>query len=237
MIQKIIIACVATLIMQSCSRNVYVPSVSNVPLLSEKDDINIGFALNFIQLSYAPTNNIGLMLNADKQSFWQDPLQDSSTRRYHVEVGGGYYRHLNEYTIIQAYGGAGFGKVSFGEFNNIDSTSFSARQVKFFIMPSITFRHKYIDISLSTKFIGIDYYNINDSQYSYNSAVDNDFDLRLIDSPFYTLFEPAVTLRTGSEKIKMMLQVQHSFLLEDRPLGRRKETFVLGIHINLNTKK
>ncbi len=220
-------------LLTSCSRTAYVPSVQNVPMLTEKHDINGTVALSYINAAYAATDHIGLILNAEHNSYFKNPSEDPFSKKHIIQFGAGYFTAIDDVIILEAYGGLGFGKISFGK-NNSNVIDFSARQVQYFIQPSISFKSPYVEFGLSAKFTGLDFYNINEANYNFEELEEESFDLRQINAPFYTLFEPALTIRSGLENIKFSFQIQHSFMLEQRPLSRRGRLFVLGVNIRLN---
>lgn len=228
------------LILSSCSRTAYVPSIQNVPMLTEKHDLNATLSLNYFKGAYAISDHIGLVLNAETDGLFKNLTEEDSSKKHVVEFGAGYFTPLNQELSLGIYAGAGLGKISFEQntFNNMGR--FSARKTNYYLQPHISYKTKFIEFAFSTRFTKLDYYNLDDTEYNLDIDEETEetaFDLRLIEDPIYNFIEPAFTLRTGSENIKLSLQIQHSYLLGNNPLTRKDRRFTLGLNFNFNTTK
>ncbi len=224
-------------LLTSCSRTAYVPSVQNVPMLTEKHDINGTITFNNIQSAYAISDHIGLTLSAETDGIFKNLTDEDESKKHVVEVGAGYFTPISEDLYFNIYSGAGLGKISFQENTFNEMGRFSSRKANYYIQPSISYQTRFVELAFSTRVTGVDFFDMNDSEYFVNTEATDPFDLRLINDPFYTFVEPAFTLRAGHENIKISLQIQHSLIINGDPITSKDRRFVMGVNFNFNTKK
>ena len=102
------------LIFQSC-QIMYVPNMQNVPNMHDKGDLNLNLGVSNYQVSYALTNEVGIMVNGYYRKYdWNDPLFEQNenkitTTRRLIEGGAGYFNEFEENISFEVFGGFGFG--------------------------------------------------------------------------------------------------------------------------------
>ena len=214
-----------------CGPVYYVPNTQNVPVMKDKGQTNLSLALNGsewtngfeLQGAYGLTDKIALQLNAD----WVESTQEPSNGSGHfVELGAGYYKNISRYFVFETYGLLGFGNLKYEE----DFSSFQEIKANFFrfgVQPSISYSSKYFIASLSGRFA-----NIN-----YNSVSGNHYDVEFLKANnSYWLVEPALTLQTGFENVKLLLQFQLSENLTNPDFSQDYSLVSLGLKVNFGTK-
>jgi hypothetical protein len=187
----------------SCSPPAYIPNMVNVPLHTSKGEfqVNIGTGTSGIdpQLSYAITDNIGIMTNA---SFAD--RKDSTDYHKHnfAEFGVGYMLNFGKNGHFEVYGGAGTGSVdSKYYYNSSTDTRTKASLTRFFLQPSIGVVTKAFDGAFTPRIVLL---NVN---HSINNNIN---DSTLNTSNFDPFIEPTVTAKVGWKYIKMIFQVGFS---------------------------
>jgi len=246
-------------------RFAYSPNAHNVPVLAEKNDSKIAFDYSTnadtrqsadkysrnrsngydVQAAYAVTKNVAVQgsyfsRTERTNSNSSDNYFDSSAIRYNrnlAEFGIGYFTPIDKKGKIhfQAFGGAGFGKVTItdnGRDNNqlLYSRFFNADITKFYIEPAITFRSKEIfAASLSTRFSIIKFRNI---QTNYTQAEKESFHLDSIGRNAIVFFEPAFVNSYGINKLpglRIEYQVGLSLLMSRTIVDNRTFNFSIGL--------
>lgn len=185
----------------SCRAVFYVPNSVNTPLFTQKGDFNVNGNLGAngydLQAAYAPTNEIGVILN----SSFADRSSDSSSN-YHkhllIESGVGYYKTLGNNGRFEIFGGGGLSKVegsySYTELftNNRITDRVNGKYYRLFIQPSIGVN--------TTAFQG---------SFSLRAAYLQTSRLKINNKPNYLssyLIEPVITLKGGVKRLKTCLQ-------------------------------
>ena len=105
----------AIILLQSCTRVMYVPNMQNTPLLKEKNEVRATLATSNYQIAYGVTDGLGVMLNGYSQNHEGSFSLSTATasKRKFTEIGVGYFKPLNNLTVFEVYTGAGIGKVEF----------------------------------------------------------------------------------------------------------------------------
>ncbi|HRZ97612.1 MAG TPA: hypothetical protein P5084_08650 [Paludibacter sp.] len=217
---------------QACNPK-YVPNVINTPMFTEAGEVNV--AVNFgesgfdPQLSASLTDHFGIMLNGSLSKQTDYSLNASSHR--FLEFGAGYYTKSNTFARFEVYGGYGFGNFKaqhyFTPIYN-DSPSYLIKSDvncnRFFIQPGFGIITDYVELSLASRFVNVNYL----------SGPDSDNGLRGV--PFFFV-EPALTLKAGSKYIKGVLQVGTSLLLNYNYVGYEYDPFILslGLQVKFDT--
>jgi len=232
-------ACVAwVLLFSGCSPKYYVPNTHNVPLLQQKGESAVSFAAGAwraeLQGAYAVTSNVGLMLNA--ASFHpEDDEEGDGGKGQLFEAGLGYYRGLSKRTVFEAYGLLGVGDVE----NHFPSTladnpsttgKIESKLFRYGIQSALGFRSKYFDVSASARISGLNYFNISGSLvFSGEDQVEY-----LQRENIHLLVEPAVTLRTGYDFLKLQVQLGNTFNLSNSDFRQDEGHFTIGIGYHLD---
>jgi len=225
----------------SCGSVYYVPNTQNVPVIREKGQTNLSFDLNVsestdgieFQGAYGLTDKIALQFNAD----W---VKGSASNRNAtgsgniIEFGPGYYKNLSKHFLFETYGLLGFGSCRNEESyydsqkNKIIHREIKANLSRIGVQPSISYARKYFIASLSGRFSNLKYSSISGNYY----AVDN---LKANNS--FWLIEPALTLQSGFENVKLFLQFQGSKNMTDSQFDQDVSLVSLGLKVNINPKK
>ena len=226
--------------LSSCSPKYYVANTQNVPLLSEKGEVDLTVSGNTdkveFQGAFAVTENIGIKANGGV--FIPANLDNGNGGSGKFgEIGVGYFTKLRESEnwIFETYAIGGFGTME----NHLPSTlqdypnttgKISANLVRVGIQPNIGYKSEHFTIALSSRFVHLSYGKIrgdlvfdNELQSTYLSNHSSNF-----------LVEPALTIKGGFEKIKLQLQYGYSFNLSDYAF-RQEHPFV-SIGLNFNFK-
>ncbi len=212
--------------LQACAP-AYVPNAVPSPGLHEKGDLalsahygNSGFDL---QGAYGISNHLGVMINGSYNNRTLD------TANYHkhgfLEAGLGYFSTEGEHMNWSVFGGFGGGNYqSYFESNIITNYNF-VNINRFFIQPSAGFYSNYFesDLAFRLAFLSIKGYRdgINNNPERYEG--------------FYTMLEPALTLKFGPEHFKFFFQGGMSFNLENSEyLDHNPFIMSLGIQVRFN---
>jgi hypothetical protein len=235
-----IIAVIGT---QSCSI-MYTPSMQNVPLFKEKNEIRATIGITDFQGAYAVSDKIGVMVNGSLSNGNQTTTYNynysstSTSKGSNIEVGAGYYKLINENSVFEVYGGVGTGKNSIGlttedSINAIPRKvgSFTATTSRFFVQPSIGFTNDYFDLAFSTRFVLLKYSNI--SSFGYTPTMLYEDKLLNIGDPVFAFLEPALTMRFGYKYVKFHAQAMFSYKYNSDRLNYLPFNMNVGIHIDL----
>lgn len=230
------------LMMQSC-KIMYTPNMQNVPQMKEKNEVRATVGFSDAQAAYAVTDKIAIMANAQyKKPSWT-VTSGSMEYKYEskknlIELGGGYYKKVDDYFTFEAYGGAGYGWLnynrSYADTSGGQATvynKFKANATRFFLQPSIGVSTDFADFAISTRFVGLKFRNIDTSGYRQDELLEED--LSGLDKPFYSFFEPAMTLRLGAKYVKFHIQAIYSLKLNEEKLNYMPFTVNFGVHLNI----
>src|SRR5688572_13485590 len=228
------------LVSLSGCKTMYNPTMQHVPLLQEQGDIKVTLNTNNVQGAYAVTENVGVMVNGSFHS--QDwSVNDGTTqneiftaRRFNVEGAGGYFKKIGENGSFEAYGGAGFGNVSYDnsfynpEINLDEKHKFSANAMKVFVQPSIGTSGENMEVAFSTRLVALKFSGVN--RVGYTDEELQMEDLFQIDRPTYIFAEPALTLRYGLPWMKIQSQVLYSAKLNADALNYKPINLNFSLH-------
>ena len=231
----------ASLALPSC-KIMYMPNAQNVPLMKEKGEIRANVGVSNYQGSYALTENIGLMLNGQYRNSTFTGESGSynyeySSSRWLVEGGGGYFKPLGEDGVVEAYGGLGYGGVTFDRSSQdssggtqVNSTDrYNANMIKLFIQPAIGVTSEYADFAFSMRFVGAKFSSIDTIGYTEQDLINEQ--ISGVEKPFFAFIEPAITVRGGWKYVKFHTQFIYSHLLTKEELNRSPFNFNVGINI------
>ena len=175
-------------IMFSCETYYYVPTMQNVSLFKEKNELHASYGgdeynLSCFQGSYSITDHVGTHITY---------MSSSDHNDYLLEGGMGYYLRYEKYLAFEAFGGYGHGMVEGYNMNRL------------YIQPTMGFVSDFLDIVFTPRFTKVNYKsNIEGyflQPYPYKNEINN------IDKQSYYFFEPGVTIRLGYKYVKLQYQ-------------------------------
>lgn len=230
-----VIGLVLIILMTGCNPKFYSPNTQNVPLISEKGETNLTLSGNANQVefqgAYGVTDAFALQVNGGL--FIPSDLDNGNggSGKF-FEVGGGYYRPVADNFVFETYGLVGFGSVE-NHFPNSDGNSnlggdVSANILRIGVQPNFGYKSKYFSAAVSTRLVNLMYNNI-DGDLIFDGENQMDY-LESNKSNF--LFEPALTLRGGFEKLKLQVQFGYSLNLSNTDFRQDKSTLTLGLNFN-----
>lgn len=231
-----ILACV--IMLNACNPIYYSPNTQNVPLISEKGETNLTLAGNGNQIefqaAYGVTQNIALKANGSIFIPKDNDNGDGGSGKF-FELGGGYFKPLENNLVFEIYGIAGFGTVenhfpSSVAVNPQTTGNISANVFRLGIQPNFGYKSEYFSVAVSSRIANLTYGNIK-GDLIYNEENQATY-LNQNKSNF--LVEPAITIRGGLEKIKLQLQLAKSINLSINDF--RQENFLLTLGLNFNFK-
>ena len=202
--------------LSSCSPKYYVANTQNVPLLSEKGEVDLTVSGNGdkveFQGAFAITDFLGIKANGGV--FIPSDLDNGNGGSGKFgELGIGYFTKLRESEnwIFETYAIGGFGTME----NHLPSTledhptttgKISANSFRVGIQPNIGYKSEYFTIALSSRFVHLSYDKIR-GDLMFNNTQQTTY---LSDHSSNFLIEPALTIKGGFEKIKLQLQYGYS---------------------------
>ena len=232
------------LVLSSCSQPLYIPSTTNVPVLTKKGDFDVNVSTGSngwdAQTGFAITNEVGVMVNT---SFANRTNADNSNYNKHSfgEIGFGYSSVLNNSNLEEGktkilfsfFGGTGVGKAAGSYTYNIlfggNATVINrGNYMKVFAQPAIGFITENVEFitALRAGYVSFFYFEQNNQTLENGNLRNNNYYL-----------EPTITFRTGSEKIKIMWQAGASigyYPTEITKFRNRPLIFIIGVGLNTN---
>ncbi|MDD2983249.1 MAG: hypothetical protein PHQ74_07670 [Crocinitomicaceae bacterium] len=231
-----IIIGIGILSLTACSPKYYVSNTQNVPLLSEKGEIDLTLAgsgekVEF-QGAYAVTEHLGLKANGGLFIPANLDNGNGGSGKF-IELGAGYFTKINqsENWIFETYGIVGIGSME----NHLPSTltdyptstgKIAANLLRIGIQPNIGYKTDYFTIALSSRFVHLSYDKINGDLY-FDNKQQTDY---LRDHASNILIEPALTIKGGFERIKLQLQYGYSFNVTDINFRQEQPFVSLGLN-------
>lgn len=220
-----------------CSPRYYSPNTQNVPLLSEKGELNLSASGNANQFefqgAYAVTDGFAIQANGGL-FVPKDADNGDGGRGKFIEIGAGYFTPVAENFVFELYGLAGSGSVE----NDLRSRAttdpattgkISANVFRYGIQPNFGFKSKYFTAAVSSRIVGLNYSNVEGSLIY--DGVNQQTYLRDNSSNF--LIEPALTLRGGVDMVKLQLQIGHSFNLSNSNFRQDNTYATVGLNFRL----
>jgi|SRR5690554_143211 len=220
----------------SCSPKFYAPNTQNVPLISEKGEVNLSAVTDGnqfeVQGAFGIVDHFSMQVNGG--IFVPSDLDNGNGGSGKFgELGLGYFNSWNEKWVFEAYGIGGFGTVE----NHMPTTledypettgKISANLLRVGIQPSFGFKSKYFTIALSSRLVNLSYNKIR-GDLVYNNKPQSDY---LNQHKSSILLEPALTIRGGLERIKLQLQYGHSFNLTTINFRQQYSIFTMGVNFS-----
>jgi hypothetical protein len=213
--------------------SVYRPNPVNTPLLEKSGDVKASLVIQdglHLQSAAAINNNIAVMFNAgyDLTSFKNAGISEDEDDKEHtiIEGGIGFFDKFSDNWLWEIYTGYGVGTFQvrrddhgFWEPDPMDAEGNIGR---FFIQPAVAYSTKNFAVSMSLRTC---YVTILD--YKTNSST------RL--SKYGYFYEPAITMKFGGEKFKVVTQMGYSRPRRHAILtGWEPEPFFGGIGFEVN---
>lgn len=206
------------LILSSCV-TLYKPNTIHSPLLKHKGEANTsallglsGSGLANLQAAYAISNHTGLMIDGmyhNKRSKSNDSITEKLNILF-VEAGAGYFTTFGskENRLFQCYAGGGYGNTTdiIHDSNPINPEA-NAKYFNLFIQPGIAYLNKGIEVALDLRGNYVRMFDINASLYDKFEWWNTNFKYYSHASLDFMNLEPNITLKTGNEKIKGILQL------------------------------
>lgn len=222
-------------IFTACSPVYHVPATQNVPLFTEQGQGRVAAFSDGgsaeIQGSYAVSDAIGLQLNTGFY-FPGDEDNGNGGNGQYVEGGLGYYAPISAdgKFVFETYGLLGIGGVKNHFPSSIQSNpgttgNIEAKAFRYGIQPAIGFRSSFFEAAVSTRFMGINYSDVQGSL-----IFDNEDQVQyLMDNSSQLVLEPSFTLRAGLDWGKIQLQYAHSINLGDDTFRQTEGHLTLGL--------
>ncbi|MFZ4399581.1 MAG: hypothetical protein ACOYO1_06080 [Bacteroidales bacterium] len=187
----------------ACRTDYYWPSVQNVPLFDEKQELQLlvgaGKENTFFQSAYSLTNHIGFQFTyKTTMENYGISYDDKISSNYLVEGGIGYYFKY-QYLAFETFAGYGYSYIQRDDYFRKSIVDFNRK----YLQPSIGFSSDYIDVAFTPRFSKVNYSIIENTIY-HSSVYDNI--LQNIDKNSFYFFEPGITMRFGFKNIKIQFQ-------------------------------
>lgn len=218
----------------ACSPKYYVPNTQNVPMISAKGQANVTVAANGnqgeFQAAYGIGSAVALQVNAGLVRPREEGNGDGGKGSL-FEAGLGYYRNVSPNVLFDLYVLGGVGKME----NDFPSTlvaspnttgKIKADIVRFGVQPGLSVHRRRFSLTGSARISSLRYSNIQGNlifggvnQVTY-----------LTDHKTSTLIEPAVTLRLGSEKFKLQVQIARSINLTTSDFKQDESLATVGFN-------
>ncbi|MGE5406125.1 MAG: hypothetical protein ACM3NR_00325 [Methanosarcina sp.] len=210
---------VSFLLLEGCTHYYYVSNTQQVPLFTEKDELScsggmlIKYRTNSVELQGAYTLTDKIAVSA--AFLHVDAKEDFNWGKgNYFEAAAGYYKPVKNHRSFEIYGGIGGSKQKHGyqaeylindtlprgEAGGISDMKF----VKFFVQPSYGWKYKGFELALSARFNNLTFFDIdnkiikNQLQFQYLREIENRNN--------FFFFEPALTIRFGTEHLKVQVQ-------------------------------
>jgi len=197
----------------------YKPNAIHSPLVKEKGDLNTGVSIGAsgsglynLQAAYAPSDNIGIMLDGMHHKRRLSGA-DSSVQTLNIffgETGVGYFSRFGDKKngLFQCYGGAGYGK-STDKITRLHegNDEMSAKYFNIFIQPGIALTRKNFELAFDLRANYVNLFNIRSPLYDKFEWWNTDFRSHSDTSLYFINLEPTLTMKAGGKKLKGIVQL------------------------------
>ncbi|MEO8734626.1 MAG: hypothetical protein ABI373_09880 [Flavobacteriales bacterium] len=238
--QKIALTFTVLFLFSSCTTTYYIPNTQNVPAIHAKGATAVNLAGNGNQVEFQAAYGLTDALAVQANGAWfiphdEDNGNGGSGSLY--EGGIGYYKNLSEHWLFDTYALVGAGHLE----NHFPSTlptdpattgRIEASALRYGLQPSITYHTPYFSVSGSVRGTQLSYSNISGSLYLDGLSQQR----YLADNSSNFLLEPALTLRGGSERLKLQVQLMQSFNLSNSNFKQDKTLLSVGLSFSLGEK-
>lgn len=197
--------------LQSCAP-VYVPNNTNVPLFTEKGEIQVagyqGTNGTNLQAAVAVVDHLAVMGNF-KYAFHDDEDPEKHRKQKLLEAGVGFYDTFGKAGRYEFYGGYGHGEAEsydyFDFFDEDEKVRAEGKYEKWFLQGNVGMGNNVIEGALSYRVSYISFYRFNESEttHVYQGNMEE------------IMMEPAITMKVGGEHVKFVTQFGLSFPFDD----------------------
>lgn len=222
------------LVCAACSPIYYVPNTLNVPMVHAKGQANVTLAGNGNQVEFQGAKGVGDSVALQVNFGFLDANDEengSGGSGKLLEAGLGYFRNVKPDVLFDVYALVGVGSVE-NHFPDTVSASpgttgkIAADMSRFGVQPSISWHRKYFSVSGSARLSNLRYRNV-EGDLIFNDVNEVDY---LNDNKSHFLFEPALTLRVGSERIRVQVQVVRSVNLSHSSFKQEDDLVTVGFN-------
>lgn len=224
-----------------CNPIYYSPNTQNVLIAPSAGDLMASAAYDGnraeLQASYAVTDAIALQVNGGL--YEPDDLDngDGGSGQF-LEVGAGYFAPIGNAFSWEVVALLGVGSFENHFPSTLDANpgttgEISADLIRFGIQPAIGYRSRYFDAAVSSRILRMSFREVDGSLvYGGEDQV-----ALLNEGLGYLLFEPAVTIRAGLERVKLQVQAGRSFNLTDDDFRQDESMASVGFVVVMPTRR
>ncbi len=218
----------------------YIPSAPNVPLLTEKNDLNLNI-LNTsgskisgieIQTAYMPGKHIGII-----GSYHTGNINGNhGGKKYNrFEIGSGYVTPLSKGWHFETYAGFGNGQI----FNTHHTGNSKLTLTHFFLQPSMAISNnkKTVQFGFVSRFEAVNFKVMDTSFNNEREPFTTSQIKSLYAQPFHVMWQPGFVFRFGWKNFLFHSSYSFSSDLTNPDLNREKGNFSLGASFRLNTNR
>ena len=222
----------------ACSPKFYTPNTQNTPMLQNKGQASATLAGNGNQVelqgAYAATDHIGIQVNGAAY-IPKDQDNGNGGSGKLIEVGAGYFTPLSDKVSFETYGLIGFGSFenylpSTFDANPETSANIEGKIMRYGIQPGINYQTNSFGIGLSSRITQLSYSDIK-GDLIFGNVDQVSF---LQDRKSSLMVEPALTIRGGTERIKLQLQLVTSINISHEDFRQDDGTLTLGLNYKIN---
>jgi len=236
-------------------RYCYAPSRANVPLMSEKNEMQLDGSLPVIRgfdasAAYCLASHLGVMLNGswknDHQKFdgtSTNELLPPEKVQYHrssIDLGIGYFANGSNGLHVECYGGIGKGKFSIDDYGHLSNPStpytryYYSKLDRLFIQPAFGITRRDVQVALFARFLFQRYHDLQ-TDYSTDEMVY--YNIPRSPSTFYSFIEPGWLLRIYPPGLKPIgFEYNFMFCGQSGPIPESVPIQMsLGIHVRFST--
>ena len=226
-----LILLLSMVLLSSCAP-VYIPNAVNVPLNSNRGELQIGGHAGSngfdLQTSYAITKEIAVMLNGSTMNRTDDSTNSSYHKHSFGEAAIGYYNSFDQAGRFEVFAGYGLGSSSalttYELFSPLEVTT-KGKYGRIFIQPSIGTSTKFFDGALSLRSCYVHFYDIEGNG------------ITLTENQNGLFIEPTLTARIGYKNVKLSTQLGVSLPVQrDQWLDYEPFMVSVGLHVNFGKK-
>jgi hypothetical protein len=202
---------------------VYNPITSDIPLISNKNDLRIDGGRSFSE-SVGATVSYGL---TDKLALQVAGSRIAENKDYYFQFAPGYYKNLGDRKIMEIY--LGYGAGTGYAYNDPHPGNIQGRYQLYFAQINIgkidaKFAHTDLGIGFKTGYLHSDL--IDAGYYAVSSTGNYKFDC--------ATFEPHAILRLGTENIKVCFKLAGCFIVKFNNIPEQYPYFYLNAGLGLN---
>lgn len=194
----------SSLLLVGCSM-MYIPNSQNTPVFKGRHDFVVTGSYSNYQLAYAPTSNLGLIVNGYYRNSKYFNLDDGKNYFYRgtarlVEGGIGYFKK-NHHTTFSIYGGWGKGYCSiYYDQSYVGTVGHFSHYNRVFFQPNVSWGNDVVQCIVSTRLSFVNLYDFSGAPLIRGVSQNN--------TPFF--LEPAFTFQAKLGRVYFHAQLQGS---------------------------